>query len=61
VTLATVDPDVCPECSNRLETMYVSEPAIVRHGGYGATRRTSVRYCVVCPYSRHAETSEVRP
>ncbi|MGH9187595.1 MAG: hypothetical protein ACRD0U_17560 [Acidimicrobiales bacterium] len=31
------------------------------HAGYGATRRTSVRYYLHCPYYLHAGTKEVPP
>ncbi|MCI0635548.1 MAG: hypothetical protein L0206_16785 [Actinobacteria bacterium] len=61
MTLAVVDPDVCPECGGRLETLAVGQPALIRHGGYGATRRTAVRFCTTCPYALSTETSEARP
>lgn len=53
--------DRCPDCGGELSTITVEQPAIVRHGGYGATRVHSIRKCVDCGWSLHEETSEVRP
>lgn len=63
MNVAVVDPDRCPDCGGTLESVTVDQPAIVRHGGYGATRRLTVRYCpdIFCGYHRHHETSEIRP
>ncbi len=61
MTLAVVDPDACPDCGGLLATLTAGQPALIRHGGYGATRRTAVRYCAICPYTLVVETAEARP
>lgn len=63
MTLAVVDPSVCPDCGTPLELEHVDQPAIVRHGGYGATRRTTTRHCPRpgCGWALNHQTSEHRP
>ena len=62
---ALVAVDGCPECDNidghGLVTQVIREPALFRHGGYGATRQTTVYVCFDCRWSRVAEIQEVRP
>lgn len=34
---------------------------LLRHGGYGAASRTTLRYCGRCPYTAKPDRSEVNP
>jgi hypothetical protein len=52
---------VCPECEGGLEATIVMEPALVRIGGYGATRKTTLQGCRACGWTRTIEVTEVRP
>ena len=61
MTLATLDPGGCPSCGEPLDQEQVDQPALVRHGGYGATRRTITRHCSTCGYSLNHVTQETRP
>lgn len=58
--LAVRDPTACPTCGGRVETIHLTQAPLLRHGGYGAARRTSLRWCP-CGWDLIAETSEVRP
>jgi len=55
-----VPADVCPDCGGDTRTQTREQPALVRHGGHGATERTVVRSCP-CGWHQVAERSEVRP
>lgn len=46
MTLAVLDLTRCPECSGPLAQHTVAEPALLRHGGYGATRTTESLSCL---------------
>jgi hypothetical protein len=59
--LSVVDPDACPDCGDELAEIGYDQPAVVRHGGYGATIRVRHLACPTCPYQRHHETTETRP
>jgi hypothetical protein len=61
VTLVTLDPALCPTCGAVLSTGSWDEPALLRHGGYGASRRTTARYCGNCSFVLIAEQCEARP
>lgn len=61
MSLATLDPTACPDCGGPTETTAADQPALLRHGGYGAARRDAVRWCPGCGWALHHETSEVRP
>jgi hypothetical protein len=43
--LVPVGNDVCPTCGSSTRLRVVEEPALVRVGGYGATRRTVTAFC----------------
>lgn len=45
MTLVLLDPDRCPSCAQPVEVETVGQPALFLHGGYGATRVTTIRYC----------------
>lgn len=50
----------CPECGRRVTTEVTDEFALLRHGGYGATRTTSRLHCH-CGWSLLREVTETRP
>jgi len=51
----------CPECGGPLVSVTAHQPALFRHGGYGATRRTTWTACPHCRWSLEAAVDEVRP
>lgn len=59
--LICLDPSLCPECSTSLDSLVQDEPALLRHGGYGATRRTTFGRCGGCGWVILASVEEVRP
>jgi hypothetical protein len=61
MSLATFDPSQCPECGADLGHEQVDQPALIRHAGYGATRRTITRHCTECSYSLKHVITETRP
>ncbi len=61
MTLVVVDPAVCPACTSPTATVTIDEPAIVRHGGYGATRTTTVAFCSDCGWSLVRNVTETNP
>lgn len=58
--LVALDRDRCPRDGATLEQVTWYEPALIRHGGYGATRKTVQKLCPACGWSIVAERSEVR-
>lgn len=50
----------CPRCGDAVQREVLEEPALVRHGGYGATRRSVREHCP-CGFSLLVEESEVKP
>lgn len=60
--LALRDPG-CPECGHSLAEHTVDQPALLVHGGYGATRRTTWSICANrdCRYAHQRAVDEVRP
>ena len=55
------DPDACTRCGAPTRTVELHEPALLRHGGYGATRRTRYVACPTCHLIRLTEVKEIRP
>lgn len=55
-----VDPACCPDCGTPLDVMTVTEAPLLRHGGYGAARRSVTRRCR-CGWALIAEVEEQRP
>lgn len=53
----------CPACGAALETVEATEEPLLRHGGYGAARRTTTRLCSdpECRWWLTSEIGEVRP
>lgn len=60
MSLVPIRPDVCPDCDSHLRTGVWEQPAVIRHAGYGATRRTVFRWCPRCTWSLLTEIREVR-
>lgn len=60
MTLVAIPADRCPACGAGTHDTPVEQPALLRHGGYGATRRTVLRSCR-CGWMLLAEVSEVWP
>lgn len=55
--------DVCLACGGPVEHESVGQPALFRHGGYGATRMTTFAVCRdrECLAVRFVRSIEVRP
>lgn len=55
--------DACLGCGGPVEAESVGQPALFRHGGYGATRMTTFAVCQnpECLAVRFVRTIEVRP
>lgn len=54
--------EVCPDCQAPTTTVQWDQPALVRHGGYGATQRRTVRHCMArCGWGYEQTVEEVRP
>lgn len=53
--------DTCPDCEYELRLVAFTEPALVRAGGYGASRRTTKLRCEQCGWSTDVEITEVSP
>jgi hypothetical protein len=51
----------CPRCSQPLESVTHSMPALFRHGGFGAVRTTVSRYCAPCGFDGGADVTETNP
>lgn len=60
MALVALSPELCPDCGNELMPYQVDQPALFKHGGYGATDRTVLVICA-CGYGRQRERSEVTP
>ena len=61
MTVVELPRDVCPECGTVLADEAVAQPALFRHGGYGATRRDVVARCDGCGWALWRERSDVKP
>lgn len=61
MSLVALDLAVCPVCSGPLREACADEPALLRHGGYGATRRSCRTICEACGWTLLASISERRP
>ena len=61
--LVPVATESCPDCDSPMESTTIHEPALLRHGGYGATARTTVVRCSNrgCRWWMETERTEVRP
>lgn len=59
-SLVVLPPDACPECGSGLDEETVDQRPLLRHGGYGAAKRTTMRHCR-CGWRMQSESSEVKP
>lgn len=61
--LVPLSRESCLVCDGPLRRETVAQPALLRHGGYGATRQETFVLCVdeECGWVRLANTIEVRP
>lgn len=58
--LVVLAPDACPSCGGPLDVESVDQRPLLRHGGYGAAKRTTMRHCR-CGWRMQSESSEVKP
>ena len=56
-----VRPDGCHQCGGPLTTQAAGQPALFRHGGYGATVTTMRRWCPTCGWDAGDHRTETRP
>jgi hypothetical protein len=61
VSLVTIPTDVCPDCGAATLVMSWAEDALLRHGGYGETRRTTATRCGNCGTEISREITSERP
>jgi len=61
--LACTDPDACPSCTEAVGELTMTEAPLLRHGGYGAARATTLRWCrdPDCGWWLVTDVSEVDP
>lgn len=53
--------DVCPDCTEPLHSFTVTQPALIRHGGYGAMSVTESVSCAACGWHVVNAVSEAKP
>ncbi len=51
----------CPRCSQPLESVTHSMPALFKHSGYGAVKTTVSRFCAPCRFDGGADVTETNP
>lgn len=61
VALVPLKDQGCPDCGGAVVKQVIWEPAPFVHGGYGATRQTTVEVCFGCGWSFVGSISEVNP
>lgn len=59
--LVPFDRDACPVDQGPLSVIVVGQPALFRHGGYGADLTSTVRWCALCGWQLLAQTQETKP
>lgn len=61
--LVALDPDRCPACGAGVVHETSHQPALLRHGGYGATTAHTLRVCTndECRWTCAVQSQEVRP
>jgi hypothetical protein len=61
--LVPVSARKCPMCGTATTSQSTHQPALLRHGGYGATMRTTTVNCTNddCRWWLEAERTEVKP
>ncbi len=58
---AVTSPDECHECQAALVRYEWSEDALLRHGGYGMTRTTTILGCPQCQFVHSKAIQSERP
>jgi len=63
MSLVAIPPDLCPRCGHFTREVIVEEPALLRHGGYGATRQTVTVVCDTdgCGWTHTPRSGEIAP
>lgn len=61
VALVVLARPICPNCYEPLAVEHVHEPAMFRHGGYGATRLSVTRWCPGCGWWVLSAVGAARP
>lgn len=56
----TTDPAVCPDCGEPVRRLTWAQDALLRHGGYGGTERTTRLHCP-CGWALTIEVATERP
>lgn len=61
--LVALDPGLCPTCGAGVSPITTHQAALLRHGGYGATERTTTLHCSDpgCRWTMQSERTEVNP
>lgn len=61
--LVTREVGRCPACGEPTEREVMTEEPLLRHGGYGAARRTVTEHCpaLACSWFLLSEVAEDRP
>ena len=59
--LVCIEPGRCPSCGVATVREIVQEQPLLRHGGYGAARRTVTDHCPTCNWWLTSDVSEERP
>lgn len=61
MTLVHVNLTNCPDCGTPLAPIRVEQPALFRHGGYGATSASERTRCPACGWAITLTVTETRP
>lgn len=58
--LVLVGTRLCPACRLPTRSYRLEQPALFRHAGFGATIRSTIRWCL-CGWALLVDSTEVRP
>lgn len=53
--------DSCPQCGGALHSITAAQPALFRHGGYGADLVSTIRWCPTDGWRIEVERQERNP
>ncbi len=61
--LVVIPPDQCPACGSGVTHENTHQPALLRHGGYGASLKRTLRVCTndACRWTCEIQSQETRP
>lgn len=59
--LVPVDRTTCPACGSELHEERVAQPALIRHGGFGATSETTRVSCSSCGWHLTTAVDDLNP